>query len=137
MSSTHGKSQYLAWNSVAISDQVNDLSLGQSLDEAETTTFQQTGETFVVGLADKTIDISGPYDDASGKIYRTLVLENSDFIKGTARTLDYGPQGSTTSNVKYTDATAYIKMFSIKSSVTGPVEYSASFRLNAPTRTTF
>ena len=134
MSSTHGKNQYLAWNTVAISDQVNDLSLSQALVEGETTTFQHTGETYIVGLADKTIDIGGPFDEASGKIYQTCI---NDFITGTVRTLDYGPQNNTTSNVKYTDATAYIKMFSIKSSVTGPVGYSSSFRLNAPTRTTF
>lgn len=134
MASTHGKNQYLSWNSVAISDQVSDLSLAQSLDEAETTTFQQTGETYVVGLADKTLEFSGPFDEAAGKVYQTLI---SDYITGTSRTAVYGPQNNTTGNVSYTDTTAYLTKFAIRSSVTGPVEYDSGVRLNAPTRSTF
>jgi hypothetical protein len=134
MSSTHGKNQYLSWNSVNISDQISDLSLGQSLDEAETTTFQQTGETYVTGLADKNLEFSGPFDEASGKIYQTILF---DYIKGTTRTAVYGPQNNTTGNVSYTDTTAYLTKLSVRSSVTGPVEYSSGVRLNAPTRGTF
>ena len=133
-----GKSGYFSWNNGSerdLSTFISECSLERSIDEIETTTMSATSKTFLVGLLDNTISISGFYDPTATTGPDAVL--NPDFIAGTSRTWIYGPYGSTASNVKYT-GTGYVTKYNIKGGVGGAVEYEADFRITgAVTRTTF
>ena len=66
----------------------------ETIDTAETTAFGATSKSYIVGLRDATISVSGLWD-------ATI----DGYIIGTepaTRSFIFGPAGSTSSNVKYT-----------------------------------
>jgi hypothetical protein len=132
----HGKSTVFKVDNAAgqltnISDTLTDVSFPRSVDTAETSAFGDSAKTYIVGLSDATVSVSGNFD-ATVDAHLSAVL-------GQAATLsfEYGPEGSTSPQVKYTGEcilTSYEKSGAIGDVVT----YSAEFQVTgAVTRGTY
>ena len=101
----------------------------ETIDTAETTAFGATSKSYIVGLRDATISVSGLWD-------ATI----DGYIIGTepaSRTFIFGPAGSTGGYVKYTGE-AILTSYSVSSPVADVDTYSADFQVTGNvTRGTF
>jgi hypothetical protein len=95
----HGKSADFQIDDTAgtirvISDVLNSIDFPETVETAETTAFGSTAKSYIVGLTDSTLSISGMWDATV-----------DGYLKGGAepasRSFVYGPAGSTTGLVKY------------------------------------
>ena len=132
----HGKSTVFKVDNAAgtltnISDTLTDVSFPQTVETAETTSFGSSAKTYIVGLSDSTVSVSGNFD--------ATVDAHLAGVLGQAATLsfEYGPEGTTNGQVKYTGEcimTSYEKSGAVGDVVT----YSAEFQVTgAVTRGTF
>ena len=123
----HGKSTVFKVDNAAgtltdISNTLTDVSFPQSVDTAETSAFGSSAKSYVVGLSDATLSVSGNYD--------ATVDAQLAAVLGQAASLsfEYGPEGSTAGQVKYTGEsilTSYEKSGAIGDVVT----FSAEFQI--------
>jgi hypothetical protein len=114
-----------------ISNTLTDVSFPQTIETAETTSFGSSAKTYIVGLSDSSLSVSGNFD--------ATVDAHLAAITGQAATVsfEYGPEGSTAGQVKYTGEcimTSYEKSGAVGDVVT----YSAEFQVTgAVTRGTY
>jgi hypothetical protein len=132
----HGKSTVFKVDNNAgtltdISNTLTDVSFPQSVDTAETSAFGSSAKSYVVGLTDATLSISGNFD-ATVDAHLAAIVGKADSVS-----FEYGPEGSTVGFVKYTGEsllTSYEKSGAIGDVVT----YSAEFQVTgAITRGTY
>ncbi len=130
----HGKSTDFAIDDTGgssrnISDTLTDVSFPQTIDTAETTAFGSSNKSYIVGLKDTTISVSGIWDATV-----------DGYISGTepaSRSFIYGPAGSTSGNVKYTGE-AIMTNYSVSNPVGDVVTFSMDLQVTgAVTRTTY
>jgi predicted secreted protein len=65
MAFIHSRVSAFTLNSVALTAFVDSVSVSQSIDASETTTIGIDAKTYIVGLEDATISVSGKYDDTT------------------------------------------------------------------------
>ena len=114
-----------------ISDTLTDVSFPQTIETAETTSFGSNAKTYIVGLSDATLSVSGNFD--------ATVDAHLAGIAGQAATVsfEYGPEGSTSTFVKYTGE-AILTSYEKSGAVGDVVTYSAEFQITgAVTRGAF
>ena len=130
----HGKSTDFAIDDTGgssrnIANTLTDVSFPQTIDTAETTAFGSTNKSYIVGLKDTTISVSGIWDATV-----------DGYISGTepaSRSFIYGPAGSTSGNVKYTGE-AILTNYSVSNPVGDVVTYSVDLQVTgAVTRGTY
>ena len=130
----HGKSTDFAIDDTGgssrnISDTLTDVSFPQTIDTAETTAFGSSNKSYIVGLKDTTISVSGIWDATV-----------DGYLSGTepaSRSFIYGPAGSTGGNVKYTGE-AIMTNYSVSNPVGDVVTYSLDLQITgAVTRGTY
>ena len=131
---SHGKSTDFALDdtggtSRSLANPLTDVSCPQSIDTAETTAFGSSNKSYIVGLKDTTISVSGLWD-------ATI----DGYLSGTepaSRSFIYGPAGSTGGNVKYTGE-AIMTNYSVSNPVGDVVTYSVDLQVTgAVTRGTY
>lgn len=116
-----------------LSAYLDDIGFPRDIETAETTTFGVAGsaKTYIVGLSDATISISGKFD-ATADGYLAGVVGNSATLS-----FEYGPAGSTGGNVKYTGE-CIMTSYEVSASVGDVVTASADFQVTGQiTRTTW
>lgn len=114
-----------------ISNTLTDVSFPAKVDTAEVTAFGASAKSYVVGLTDGTISISGTFDATVDALFAGVV----GFA--TALNWNYGPEGSTAGFVKYT-GTGFVTSYQKSGTVGDVVKYSADIQITgAVTRTTF
>lgn len=115
---------------VDLSTYINTVGYPREVTALETTTLGKTAKTYIVGLSDGTVSIGGPWD-------ATLDAHMAGILGVTAsKTYEYGPQGSTAGEVKYTGE-AILTSYEISGEVDGVVEWSGELQLtDTQTRTT-
>ena len=130
----HGKSTDFALDDTGgtsrnISDTLTDVSFPQTIDTAETTAFGSSNKSYIVGLKDTTISVSGVWDATV-----------DGYLSGTepaSRSFIYGPAGSSSSNIKYTGE-AIMTNYSVSNPVGDVVTYSVDLQVTgAVTRGTY
>ena len=124
MAFVHGKSAAFKLDNAAgslvdYSAYLEEVSMPRSIETAETTTFGSSAKSYITGLSDETISISGKFDSAADA---TLAA-----VLGQAATLsfEYGPAGSTAGLIKYSGEcimTSYEIGASVGDAVTASVE---------------
>ena len=132
----HGKSTVFKVDNAAgsltdISNTLTDVSFPQSVETAETTSFGSSAKTYIVGLSDATLSVSGNFD--------ATVDAHLAAVVGQAATLsfEYGPEGSTAGQVKYTGE-AILTSYEKSGAVGDVVTYSAELQITgAVTRGTY
>ena len=107
-----------------LSTYLDDIGFPRDIETAETTTFGVAGsaKTYIVGLSDATISISGKFDETADGYLAGVV--------GFATPLDfeYGPAGSTGGLVKYS-GTCIMTSYEVSASVGDVVTASADFQV--------
>lgn len=114
-----------------ISNTLTDVTFPQTVETAETTAFGDSAKTYIVGLTDSTISISGTFD--------ATVDAHLAGVLGQAASLsfEYGPEGSTAGYVKYSGE-AYLTSYEKSGSVGDAVKYTAELQVTgAVTRGTW
>jgi len=121
MARVHGKNADFSFDSVALEDELNSVTLNFSVPSAEITAFDDAYGNFLAGKPAAAMDVAGAWDAAGGAgdvtIFGELGLEAEEW--------DFEPDGSTGYN-----GFAIVTSYSITASVDGPVTYSASFQHN-------
>lgn len=106
-----------------LSAYLDEVSMPRSIETAETTTFGSSAKTYITGLSDATISLSGKFDSTADGYLAGVV--------GQAALLDweYGPEGSTGGQVKYSGTaimTSYDVGATVGDAVTASVELQVS-----------
>ena len=122
----HGKSTDFAIDDTGgssrnISDTLTDVSFPQTIDTAETTAFGSSNKSYIVGLKDTTISVSGIWDATV-----------DGYLSGTepaSRSFIFGPAGSTGGNVKYTGE-CILTNYSQSNPVGDVVSFTADFQVS-------
>jgi hypothetical protein len=132
----HGKSTVFKVDNNAgsltdISNTLTDVSFPQSVDTAETSAFGSSAKSYVVGLTDSTLSVSGNFD-ATVDAHLAAIVGKADSVS-----FEYGPEGSTAGMVKYTGE-ALLTSYEKSGAVGDVVSYSAEFQVTgAVTRGTY
>ena len=137
----HGKNAYFALDGTAaslvnISNTLNEISLPRAIETAETTAFGQNDKTYITGLGDATISLSGMFDaTVDAQIAGNIANLKSGSVSSLS--FEYGPSGSAGSSPKFTGE-ALITSYDISSPVGDVVTYSLELQVTgAVTGTTF
>lgn len=121
MARTHGKDADFSFDSVALEDELNTVTLNFAVPEAEITAFADAWGNFLAGKPTATISVGGSLDPAGGAgdvtIFGELGLEAEEW--------DFEPDGTTGYN-----GFAIVTAYSITSSVNAAISYTADFRHN-------
>lgn len=72
MAFIHGKNVAVFYNGANLSRYFNEASISQDIETAETTAFGDAAKTYITGLKDGTMSMSGMFDGAEGAIDATL-----------------------------------------------------------------
>jgi hypothetical protein len=131
----HGKSTNFTLDDTSgtvrnISDTVTSVDFPDSIDTAETTAFGSSAKSYIVGLSDATLSVSGIWD-------ATVDGYIAGGAEPASRSFVFGPAGSTAGNVKYTGE-AIVTSYSISNPVGDVVTYSLDLQVTGVvTRTTY
>jgi predicted secreted protein len=121
MARTHGKNVDFSFDSVALEDELKQVTMNFDVPEAEITAFSDAWQNFIAGKPTATLDVEGSYDPAAGAgditIFNELGLEGEEY--------DFEPDGSTGYN-----GFGIITRYSISAPVNGPITYSLAVRHN-------
>lgn len=138
MAFSHGKNTYFAFGSAAtpgtpddISQYLNEVSFPETAETAGTANFGSGSHTYVIGLVDSTLSLSGMYDPAvDDRFGNVLGLE-------TAIAFDYGPAGNGSGKPKYT-GNAYVTSYEVSGGIGDMVSFSVELQVTgAVTRGTY
>lgn len=138
MAFVHGKSAVFKLDDSGgtlrdLSAYLNDVSFPRDIETAETTTFGVSGsaKTYITGLTDATLSISGLFDSTADGYLAGVVGQSATL------SFEYGPAGSTGGLVKYTGE-CILTSYEVSASVGDSVQASADFQVTgAITRTTW
>lgn len=127
MAFVHGKSAVFKLDDSGgtlrdLSAYLDDCSMPRDIETAETTTFGSSAKSYIVGLTDATISISGKFD-ATADGYLAGVVGNSATLS-----FEYGPAGSTGGNVKYSGE-CIMTSYEVSTPVGDVVTVSADFQV--------
>ena len=131
----HGKSTNFTLDDTAgsvrdLSNTLTSVDFPESIETAETTAFGSSAKSYIVGLSDATISLSGIWD-------ATVDGYIAGGAEPASRSFVYGPAGSTGGNVKYTGE-AIVTSYSISNPVGDVVTYSLDLQVTGVvTRTTY
>lgn len=143
MAFVHGKNTYFQLDSSAgslvnLSTYLTDVGFPKSIETAETTTFGVSGssKTYIVGLNDTTVSLSGNWDSVLDAHFAGVISAQAAGTQATG-TFEYGPAGSTAGLVKYTGE-CIVTSYEVSNPVGDVVTFSAELQVTgAVTRTTF
>ena len=110
-----------SFDSVALEDEVNSVTLTFDVPSADVTAFSDTYQVPVAGKPSAKIDIAGAWDPAAAQGDATIFSE----LGQEAEEWDFEPDGST----GY-DGFAIVTSYSITATVNDAVKYTASFAHN-------
>ena len=113
-----------------ISNTVNEVTFSQSIETGETTSFGSSAKSYVAGLTDATISVSGTWDaTVDGYLAGGAGVDTLSF--------EYGPESSTSGRIKYTGE-CILTSYEPGSPVGDVVTYSAEYQITgAVTRGTY
>ena len=130
----HGKSTFFSIDDTGdsvrdISDTLTSVDFPETIDTAETTAFGATSKSYIVGLRDATISVSGLWDATVDGYFIGTEPASRHFV--------FGPAGNTGGNVKYSGS-CILTSYSVSSPVADVDTFSADFQVTGNvTRGTF
>lgn len=141
MAFIHGKNSYVqvdnsAGTLVDLSSYIDNVDFSQPLETAEVTTFGDSAKEFIAGLKDGSFSLSGKFDPTLDAHMNGVVAALAAGTLASASVV-YGPQGSTSGQVKYTFE-AIVTGYDVSAPVGDVLTWSAECQITgAITRTTF
>ncbi len=130
----HGKSTFFSIDGVDtavkdISNVLTSVDFPETIDTAETTAFGATSKSYIVGLRDATISVSGLWDATVDGYFIGTEPATRSFV--------FGPAGNTSGYVKYSGE-CILTSYSLSAPVSDVDTYSADFQVTGNvTRGTF
>lgn len=121
MARAHGKDADFVFNSVALEDELNQITANFSVPEADITSFADAWQNFLAGKPTVTLEMQGAADLAAAQGDATIFAA----LGGVGLTWDFEPDGTTGYN-----GYAIITSYQLTARVDGPITYSASMRHN-------
>lgn len=106
-----------------ISTYVNSVDFPETADVAETTTLGDGSKSYIVGLKDATISISGLWDSTLDGILGAVVGQSATL------SFEYSPEGTTGGNIRYTGE-CIVTSYSQSSPVGDVVGFSADMQVS-------
>ena len=137
----HGKNAFFALDGTAaslvnISDTLNEISMPREIETAETTAYGNSDKTYITGLGDSTVSLSGMFDAT----LNTMIAGNIANLKSgsvSSLTFEYGPAGSASPQPKFTGE-ALVTSYEVSSPVGDVVTFSLELQVTgAVTGSTF
>lgn len=128
MAKYHGKNTHITVDGVDLSDYFDDVTIPNSIDVAETSTFGQDAKTYVEGLSDATIDAGGKWDDTA-VTGPDVVL--AGLMGGGEHTVIIGPSGSAAGKRRIT-VTAILTSYEVSMPLGDVVAFTASWQVSGP-----
>lgn len=136
----HGKDSYFSLEDSAATTlraivDFDSIEIDYAVGMADSTTIGLEAKTFLSGLSESTISLSGKWDDAA-TIGADVVLSGNvgnDVSVG----FEFGPAGNTTGKVKYSGE-CFVTKYQVSAPLEGVVKFTASLQVTgAVTRGTF
>ena len=126
MAFVHGKSSVFKLDNASgsltdISSFVNNVDFPETADVAETSVLGASNKTYIVGLKDATISLSGLFDATVDAILGAVVGQTATL------SYEYSPEGTGSGKVKYTGE-AILTNYALSSPVGDVVAYSADLQ---------
>ena len=126
MAFVHGKSSVFKLDNAGgsltdISAFVNNVDFPETADVAETSVLGASNKTYIVGLKDATISLSGLFDATVDAILGAVVGQTATL------SYEYSPEGTGSGKVKYTGE-AILTNYALSSPVGDVVAYSADLQ---------
>jgi hypothetical protein len=125
MAKIHGKTAVFKVGSNDISAYANDISFKQKADTSDTTTFGQTGHTYIGGLTDGTCTVKGIYDNTAVTGPRAAVQA----LLGTVVSITYQPEGTAASKAQ-SMFDAVVSAYEESAPVADVITWSADFQIS-------
>ena len=126
MAFVHGKSSVFKLDNASgsltdISSFVNNVDFPETADVAETSVLGASNKTYIVGLKDATISLSGLFDATVDAILGAVVGQTATL------SYEYSPEGTASGKIKYTGE-AILTNYALSSPVGDVVAYSADLQ---------
>ena len=125
MATIHGKNSYFSVGGSSLTSYLTDISMDRPVDMAESTVMGLSSKTYVSGMKDATLSISGRYDSTAASGPDAIL--NGIVGGATASAFEYGPEGNGTAKVKYSGS-AFLTSYNVSSPVGDVVAFSAEFQ---------
>jgi len=128
MAFVHGKSSVFKLDNASgsltdISTYVNSVDFPETADVAETTTLGSSSKSYIVGLKDATLSVSGLWDATIDGILGAVVGQTASL------SFEYSPEGTSSGKVKYTGE-CIVTSYSQSSPVGDVVGFSADMQVS-------
>ena len=128
MAFVHGKSSVFKLDNASgsltdISSYVNNVDFPETADVAETSVLGASAKSYIVGLKDSTISLSGLFDATLDAIAGAVVGQSAPL------SFEYSPEGTASGKVKYTGE-AIMTNYSLSSPVGDVVAWSADLQVS-------
>ena len=120
-----GKVIDFAYNSVAIEDELNSLTMSVDVNLPEVTAFGDAANTFVEGLPSTTIDVAGYFDPAASQGDATIYGRIGN---GAATALLETTGSAAGTNSPTYSVSAFVSSYTITSDVGGATTYTATLQ---------
>ncbi len=138
MARTHGKDSNFSFNSIAIEDELNSITMNATVAESDVSAFSDVYQNFLAGKKNVTFDIAGSLDMAATQGDATI-FDHLTLTSGP-KTLVFDPDGAgpDTNSPEYTCTSsgltgAICSSYSISLPVGGAATYSATFQCSGST----
>src|SRR5258705_8220996 len=112
----HGKETVFKLDTLAnaltdISSKLTNVDFPQDAELLETTTFQATAKTYIVGFKDSKLTLQGRWDATIDAHLNAILGESEPTGQPASEGFDfeYGPEGSATGDTKYTGKAVLVK----------------------------
>ena len=132
----HGKNAQFELEGTNLSNTLNEITMPREVETAETTAFGDQDKTYITGLSDATVSLSGMFDATTDSAIGTII---SNLKSGSiaSASFTYGPSGSAASSPKFTGE-ALVTSYEIGSPVGDVITYSLELQCTgAITSTTY
>jgi predicted secreted protein len=123
----HGKNAQFTLGTTNLSDTLNEISLPREIETAETTTFGTQDKTYITGLSDATVSLSGMFDATADGAINTIIANLKSGSVASA-SFAYGPAGSAGGKPRFT-GNALITSYEVSSPVGDVVTYSLELQV--------
>jgi len=129
---THGHNAQFTYNSNDVSPYVTDVTFKRSNDVHDTTCYGSSAHTYLAGLVDGEITVTGLWDKTS--TVGSEVVFNGAVGVAAASAFAWGPEGSTAGDVKYT-GNAVLKDYQESAPVADLVKFTATLSISGAVTT--
>ena len=123
----HGKNAQFELEGTNLSNTLNEITMPREVETAETTAFGDQDKTYITGLSDATVSLSGMFD-ATTDTALSAVISNLKSGSIASASFTYGPSGSAASSPKFTGE-ALVTSYEISSPVGDVITYSLELQV--------